>query len=356
MKTIKYYEKLKTFIDTNRDKNAEYLLLVGENTDFDIELLKESNINFKGAIVPQIVYEDFNSDSGIVACELTEDSDTIFIEDITNIDLKKEDFTQYDSVILVVDGLSKHLTTFLESIFHLLPIDCEIVGGGAGKMTLKQEPVIFSKDGILQDAAILIAGKQVISVGVENGWEYLEGPFIVTSAEKNLLKSLNFSNAFDVYKSIVEESSGLKFNEEQFFNIAKSYPLGIIRFNKEIVVRDAIGLDENGNIILIGDIEQNSTINFLTGKKDKLINSSSFAIKNALKKIKDKDNIKNIIIFDCISRKEFLEKDFKKELAVIKDAVPTKRVFGALSLGEIANSGNEYINFYNRTCVVGVLC
>eukprot|EP01029_Cantina_marsupialis_P012729 TRINITY_DN2810_c0_g2_i1.p1 TRINITY_DN2810_c0_g2~~TRINITY_DN2810_c0_g2_i1.p1 ORF type:complete len:296 (+),score=52.32 TRINITY_DN2810_c0_g2_i1:61-888(+) len=272
----------------------------------------------------------------------------------SDIDIMK--LSNFDSILIMLDGLSKYVTTFLETVFQRLPINSEVIGGGAGKMTLKQEPVIFSNKGIFKDAAIVLTSKSKVTVGIENGWEYLEGPFIVTSVQKNILKSLNFKSAFELYKEVVEKDSGLKFDKNNFLDIVKAYPLGIVKFNEDIIVRDAIALDEDGNMVLVGDIEQNSTINILKGQKERLIESSSIAIKNALAKVKEKEKINNIILFNCISRTIFLEKDFKKELGAIKSEVPTKRVFGAMTLGEIANNGNEYINFYNKTCVVGVLC
>lgn len=356
MESIRYYEKLDDFLELNRNSSSKFFLLVAENFSFDFEKLKNSGLNFKGAIVPQVVYEDYNSDKGMVACELDESVGAFILEDMTNIDIRKDELSKFDSILLILDGLSKHITTFLESIFQTLPINSEIIGGGAGKMTLKQEPVIFSTKGIFQDAAVILTEKSTLSVGVENGWEYLEGPFIVTSAHKNTLKSLNFVNAFDLYKQIVERNSGLKFDEMDFFDIAKAYPFGIVKFNNEIIVRDPIGLDEKGNIVLVGDIEQNSTVNILIGDKKRLIESSATAINKALNKVNDLNKIKHVILFDCISRTIFLEEDFKKELNEIKRAIPEKKVFGALSLGEIASNGNEYINFYNKTCVVGVLC
>ena len=251
--------------------------------------------------------------------------------------------------------LKKHsITYFLETIFKVLPEESQLIGSGAGKMTLKQEPVIFSRRGIFQNAALIVSHKNEIKVGVENGWEYLEGPFLVSSSNKNILKSLNFKNAFDVYKNIVEKDSGLTFTDDNFFDIAKSYPLGIVKFNKEIVVRDPIALDENNNLILVGDVEQNATINILKGEKSRLIASAKTAIVKVLNKT-DKD-FENVLVFDCISRSIFLKDEYKQEILNIKNEIPDKKLFGALTLGEISNSGNEYINFYNKTCVVGVLC
>ena len=66
------------------------------------------------------------------------------------------------------------------------------------------------------------------------------------------------------------------------------------------------------------------------------------------------------IIIDCISRTLFLEEEFPKELAAITEAMPNsdgKETLpqGVLSLGEISSGGDGYLEFYNKTLVVGIL-
>ena len=374
MKNTILYKNLDEFIESSKDCKSEFFLLVAENCDFDFDKLKQSNINFSGAIVTQVIFDNSNYDDAIVASKL-ENEEVKLIQNLDNPQLNEDDFETAQSMLVLLDGLSSNITTFLDSLFEVLPIDIEILGGGAGKLTLKQEPVIFSNEGIFENAAIAMIRKSKLYVGVENGWEFLEGPFMVTSSNKNVLKSLNFMDAFEAYKSVVEKDCGLKFNtafdtykdviekesgeiinQDNFFDIAKSYPLGIVKFDKEIVVRDPISLDENGNMILVGDLEQNSTVNILKGNKNSLISSSGNAMTSAMNAKNSNSKPKNVILFDCISRCIFLEDDFKKELNEIKKNMPQNNLFGALTLGEIANNGNEYINFYNKTCVVGVLC
>lgn len=361
MKNLAYYKTLDEFIKETSGEENEFFLFVAEKTEFSINKLQNSNIKFCGAIFPQVLINEKTYETGIVSVELDQETQSFLIKDIENFKLTKEDFCQEtDSISIVVDGLSSKITPFLESIFISLPLDTEIIGGGAGKLTLKQEPVIFTNEGIFEDAAIILALTSNLFVGVENGWEYLEGPFIATSTDRNVVHSLNFEKAFDLYKKVVEKDSGIRFTEDNFFDLAKSYPLGIIKFDDEIVVRDPIAKDENGNLILVGDLEQNSTVNILKGKKENLIASSGTAALKALEKkrnaCQDVCTLEGVVLFDCISRSIFLEDKFKDELSEIKKHIPTKDIFGALTLGEIANNGNEYINFYNKTCVLGILC
>ncbi len=355
MQNIRVYKNIEEFIQDNLNNKRKQFLFVAEECTFNIKKLQESGISFSGAILPQIIFNNINSKSALLACELEESTNVHFVDDMSSFNLKRDEFFDINSLIVILDGLSPNITNFLETLFQILPENLEILGGGAGKLTLNQEPVIFSNDGLFKNSAILLSTKKSIHVGVENGWEYLAGPFIASSSKKNILKSLNFVNAFDIYKKVVEKDSGLILTNDNFFDISKAYPLGIVKFNKEIIVRDPISKNEKGYMLLIGDIEQNSTIEILKGDKKSLILSSGNAIDLALKAIQNKD-FNNVMIFDCISRSIYLEDEFDKELEEIRKKIPNKNLFGALTLGEIANNGNEYINFYNKTCVVGILC
>ena len=354
MKTVKFYKNLESLLEVEKDNSSKVFMLVAEGVSFDSTNLNNSKLDYCGAIVPQVIFEDKNYEEGIVFCELNDTCDYTLLEDMSNIKLDEDTFDGKNSFTILLDGLSSNITYFVETIFEYVPSNSSVIGSGAGKLTLKQEPVIFSRKGIFQNAAIILADSVTVSVGVENGWTYLEGPFMVSDSEKNVLKTLNFEKAFDVYKRVVEKDSGLKFNDDNFFDIAKSYPFGIVKFNKDVVVRDPITLDENGNMVLVGDLEVNATVNILKGVKSELIASA----KTAIKKIVDNNEVKSdfVMLFDCISRCIYLEDEYQKEINNIAEEIPGKKLFGALTLGEISNRGDEYIFFYNKTCVIGAQC
>ncbi len=353
-----YFETFEAFEKNFNCEGKRLLFFVAEHTVFKNEQLQQKCSDYVGAILPHVVYGAKSFDSGLIVCELEDDATLIKIPDIQNAQIDNTLLEKKKSVTVILDGLSAHITKFIEMLFEKVDVDAEIVGGGAGKLTLEQEPVIFSPEGIEQDAAFIIASNGELHVGVENGWTYLEGPLIVTDCQKNILKSLNFQNAFSFYKEIVEKDSGLTFTEDNFFDISKSYPLGIVKYNKDVIVRDPIALTENQEMILVGDIETNASLNILKGDKNNLIQSSENAVLGALKNVPEdkQNNIKMAVVFDCISRCIYLEENFTKELNEIQKHIPNTTIFGALTLGEIANNGQDYINFYNKTCVVGVSC
>ena len=62
---------------------------------------------------------------------------------------------------------------------------------------------------------------------------------------------------------------------------------------------------------------------------------------------------KTILLIDCISRGLFLGEGFIREIEAVRAG--NTPLIGALTLGEIANDGKDYMELYNKTCVVGIL-
>jgi len=337
------------FIDSFKDSNQNLLLLVAEHCNFEHARLCEINPKVSGAIFPQVIYEDKNYDNVMVVIDLGKNAKVTLssFEDFNKIKIDKN----ADDIILFLDALSNNITNFLEDLYELTSIHTNIIGAGAGKLTLKQEKVLFTKESIIQDGALLVTNSWHIKTSVRHGWEPIAGPLIASNVQSTLLHSLDYKDAFEVYKEIVEKDSKLIFNENNFFDIAKSYPLGISRLNDEILVRDPIAREKN-SLVLVGDMDNNSVVYILKGDKEKLIESAKTATKEAVSK---KETLRGIFIIDCISRVLFLEDDFREELYTIRENINTDNaiIFGVLSLGEIANTNNDYIDFYNKTCVIG---
>jgi hypothetical protein len=356
MKKSKLYFCVKDFLDDNKNNTKKIFVLVAEYTNFNLEDLKDYEGEIFGGIVPFVVYNNEYYNKGIIACSLDENSDFLLVEDLNHLNVNHTFFENRKSFLVLLDGLSPNITNFLENLFEVVCENAQIIGGGAGKMTFENDPVIFTKDKIYKNAAIVIATAMNLHSKIANGWEYLDGPFLTTNSEKNILKTLDFKNAFDVYKSVVEKNCGMSFNDDNFFDIAKSYPFGIVKFNNQTIVRDPIYIDQNNNIVLVGDIFQNSTINILKGDTSNLIKDSSTAVKELLEESNSSLN-HDVIIFDCISRSIFLGDNFSSELDEMKSHMKKDAtLFGALTLGEICSDTDKYISFYNKSCIVGVLC
>lgn len=174
----------------------------------------------------------------------------------------------------------------------------------------------------------------------------------MTESIGNQIISLNWQPAFEVYQQVIAEHSQQQIRSDNFFHLAKSYPFGLTKLGNEFVIRDPI-TTENNRLICVGDVPVGSFVHVMHGDVINLPKAAADAKSKAQQVFTQTDTIDVHLFIDCISRVLFLAEDFSKELA--NAAVPNLPMVGALTLGEIANSGQDYLEFYNKTAVVALL-
>lgn len=320
--------------------------------------LKKSNASLIGGIFPSIIYENKKYDQGTVFIGLDDLMQVNSLLDISQKDAKELDYeveeqtSQFDSSVKTmftfVDGLTTNIGTSIDVLFDNFGLDINYIGGGSGSLSFEQKPSIFSNQGLLKDAFIYAYSTRESSIGVNHGWESISGPYEVTKSEATVIKELDHKPAFEVYKKVVDSVSGEAILDTNFFDIAKSFPFGVNTMTEEKIVRDPIVL-HGTDLVCVGNVEEGSYVDILQGKSENLIN----AAKNASELSKDEMKFEQsfTIFIDCISRVLFLENEFNNEvLAVHEEGIP---LVGALSFGEIANNGRNYLEFYNKTAVIG---
>lgn len=345
----------------NNNISSVLILSCDENQYTDIELnpfLKSLNVSIFGGIFPQIIYGRENLTRGNIVVGLEENISPVIIENLSDKDEQIEDEIEekfslnrpIDTMFVFVDGFSSTIATLINELFNYFGLEHNYIGGGAGSLSFIQKPCIYTNKGLLQDSAIIVATNLKSGIGVKHGWKKISGPFQITKSNKNIIQELDYKPAFEVYKEVIETKSNNKFNENNFFDIAKGYPFGISKIGSEKVVRDPIST-QNNSLICVGEVREGDYVDILMGEKNSLIN----AAKDAYTIAKDNyrgENMQITFFIDCISRVLFLGEDFKDELNIVHDEFLT---IGALTLGEIANSGQDYLEFYNKTAVVCVL-
>lgn len=261
------------------------------------------------------------------------------------------DLGEAQTMVIYVDGLSSRISSLVDGLFDVFGLEINYIGGGAGSLSFVQKPCLFTNQGLIQDSAVLALMELQCGIGVSHGWESVGNTFKVTEVERNVIKSLDWKPAFEVYRQVVEEVSGQTFNDDNFFDIAKGYPFGINRAGSERIVRDPIALGDDGSMICVGELPPDSYVDILAGTTKGLISAAETAMQRGQDAFAGKTAVSALFI-DCISRVLFLEDEFPLELeAVSASSLP---FVGALTLGEIANSGDDYLEFYNKTAVIAV--
>ena len=345
--------------------NVKSILILACENDLDAtidvdSILKKCKLPIFGAIFPQIIYQNQNYSSGTLVVGIEQFVKTSVIHELSNPNLVFEDIFEIapfeqdcKTVFLFVDAFARRIPAFIEGFFNIYGLEFNVIGAGAGHLDLVQHPCIFTNDGLLQDAAIIVGINVDSGVGVKHGWKDLSGPYKASSAVKNTLFSLDEEDAFSLYKRIIKEDSGKEISAKNFFEIANAYPFGISRLGVEKIVRDPFKVSEDGSIFFLGNIPQGVYLHILKGDSDSLIEAAADASSQAQKNLISNNINKSILFIDCISRVLFLKEDFSSELnAVYNPKIP---MIGALTLGEIANNKKEYLEFYNKTAVVAII-
>ena len=343
--------------DRNPEIKSIIVLSCDENQipkDIWDKTLKDVKTTIFGGIFPKIFHYRSVMDKGhIIAClkeeftidvikEISSDSRSIE-EQVSAIKLDKETKSRY----VFLDGLSTQIASLIESLYNNWGLESNYVGGGAGSLSFQRKPCLITNKGLLEDSCIIASSKNESKIGVAHGWKKISDTLRFTEVDKTKIVSLDFEPAFEVYKKVIEAFSGEVMTEDNFFEIARSFPFGISINGEENIVRDPVMLEGN-SIVCIGEVPADSYAHILNGKSQDLIKAAEQA--HNMSHLEE-NSIK--ICFDCISRALFMGDKFEEEL--IKISGDDTNSIGALSIGEIANSGDDYLEFYNKTIVVSNL-
>jgi hypothetical protein len=319
-----------------------------------------------GGIFPALIYGREKLDRGTIIVGLPVAADLHIVPRLSDTSVDYEEILDREipefstagmvgryTMFVFVDGLAARISALIDSLFNLFGLEINYLGGGAGSLSFERKPCLFSNQGLLQDSAVLAVTMLKSGIGVSHGWTSIKGPIKVTEAAGNVIKTLNWQPAFDVYRQVVEAESGRSFTATNFFEIAKGYPFGINRLGAEKIVRDPIQKEDDGSLVCVGEVPAGTFVDILAGTTESLVDAACQALHRSLTAIGPALESRLTIFVDCISRVLFLQDEFGREL----DAVHTEEIplIGALTMGEIANSGQEYLEFYNKTAVVGIV-
>jgi len=324
-------------------------------------VLTRINIPIFGGIFPAIIYAGEKLERGSLVVGFHTESKVVIIDSlsddqadyISQIDDNIKSVEDVKTIFSFVDGFSRRIDAFINSMFTVFGLGCNYLGGGAGSLSMTQKPCLFTNDGLVQDKAVLALLATPSGVGVSHGWQSISGPYRVTEADHNLIRTLDWKPGFAVYQDAIMAHSKTRIKEDNFFDIAKSYPFGIAKLDSERIVRDPVKLMDDGAIMCVGEVPEGSFVDILHGDVQSLITAAGRARELSTKSYQGRSENAPRVFIDCISRVLFLGDRFEEEIHAVWDQ--DQVLFGACTIGEIANSGSDFLEFYNKTAVVGIL-
>jgi len=313
-----------------------------------------------GGVFPEVVHGTLHSPTGLVTVSL---ADVVPLVVVSGLDQTSTDYgaalaalpDETPSLLVLVDGLAPYIARFVESVFDQVGGGPFVVGGGAGSLSFQSRPCLFTPAGMRANAALVASLPQPLGIGVDHGWEPVDGPFLVTQSKGNRILQLNYRPAAEIYRQCVEPRVGEALTPENFFGHAKAYPFGMVRPDGSLLVRDPIVMD-GGELVCVGEVPVQTAVHVLRGSDQNLIDAAARGAASAVRALGAPPA--GGLLIDCISRVLFLGERFTEELAAVQDSLQgadatARPPFGALTLGEIANNGTHCLEFYNKTFVLG---
>jgi hypothetical protein len=341
------------------------LILAADANGFTPEqvdpILTKVSLPLFGGIFPEIIHGREHLGTGTLVIGLPYPAHVEIISDLSDdradyerlIDEKLSGHPRGNTMFVLVDGFAKRIAALIEALFSVLGLELDYIGGGAGSLSFVQKPCLFTNRGLVLDCAVLALSGIHTGVGVNHGWMEVSGPYQVTRSRGNVIEELDRVPALDVYRTVVEARTGKPLTAEGFFALAKGFPFGISKLGEEKIVRDPISMTADGSLVCVGEVPQGCFVHILEGDADTLVAAARKALALGQAAYAGPGEPQATLFIDCISRSLALGEDFGRELDAVAD--PSMPLVGALTLGEIANSGKDYLEFYNKTSVVGVL-
>jgi hypothetical protein len=329
--------------------------------------MSETGTPFFGALFPALIDGVETHDQGVLAFAVPAlaepalvrglDTDRFRIPDCLPLLRDCGERGLKPTAMVLVDGAAPNISLFLQGLYNQLGAAVSYWGGGAGSGSHRAQQCVFTRDGVAQGAAVLALSALPSRMGVGHGWREIKGPFVVARSNRNVIAQLNWENALERYRSVVERDANVTITRENFYEVASAYPFGIRKENEEVVVRCAVAIGEGGTLVCAGEVPENAILSILKGEPELLVAAAGRAARDARP---DEDvKIRHCLLADCVSRVRFLQDRFGEELAAIdaglrgvtRDCSP----LGMLTLGEISSDGGAYLDYFNKTCVVAVL-
>lgn len=358
-------EIVRHLIQQCHSPNLMAAILVGDKTELHIpdliNALNQHHIPFVGGIFPGIIVGNQRYESGVAVTVIPMFHKPVVIKDLQGTSFSLDELNVLDKSVeeshgqatafVLVDGLTTNIALFLSRLFNRYANKVKYIGGGAGSLSFERKAYVFDNGGMYQDAAIVALLKMQSHIGVRHGWRDLRGPFRATRTNRNVVLELNGEPAFKKYSGIVNLISKKTLNKDNFFDIAKEFPLGLYFKGVDRIVRDPITFTDEGGLVCVGEVRENSLVYILRGHNKELIYEAGRATRDAVGK---EAHVDQCFVVDCISRVLFLQEHFVEELNNVLSALPagTPEPVGMLTLGEIGSYSTGSVEFFNKTIVI----
>jgi len=252
-------------------------------------------------------------------------------------------------LILLASGMGHNGQELVEGILDIAGNDITMFGGLAADDIRFERNYVFSAEEVLENGVIVLAfDPEKIDVHglATSGWVGLGKDLTITSAESNVVYSIDDQPALDVYKKY------LSVQEEDLPAIGVEYPLLIKRDYDSYSLRAVMGVNrEEKALVFAGTVPQDSIVTFSSSPGFEVIERTKEKILEFYNRHTQADMI---LLFSCMARHLALGPVITEEILypVEKWGQP---VTGFFTYGEIGTNPGKPCDFFNQTYSLVIL-
>lgn len=257
------------------------------------------------------------------------------------------------AVLVFGRGTDMNGSALIDGLLARIGQDVPVSGGLAGDDgAFVDTLVVGPTDGTVYGAvAVGLFGDNLsISHGSFGGWQPFGPSRRVTSAEENILHTLDDEPALEVYKRYLGDyakdlpASGLLFPFEMLGADATSQGL----------IRTILGVDEKtGSLILAGSVAQGGLLRMMHASTDALVEGAE----RAAAACGTADGAGLALLVSCVGRKLVMGDRVDEEVEAVADVLgQSMTLTGFYSYGELSPLGNTGVcSLHNQTMTIAVI-
>lgn len=235
------------------------------------------------------------------------------------------------SILILSEGTISNGDFLIQGVNSVVPHEVLVTGGLAGDSGRFTQTYVgvneVAQPGVI--ASIGFYGDAIqVSHGSQGGWTEFGPIRTVTSAEKNVLFTMDNVNALELYKRYLGERA------DELPGSALLFPLCIIGDDGSMLVRTILNIDEEkGSMTFAGNIPNGAKVQFMMANFDHIIEGAEDAA--AQNDAVEKPDL--AILISCVGRRIVLGQRTEEELDAVIERIGDNTTYcGFYSNGEIS--------------------
>ncbi len=258
------------------------------------------------------------------------------------------DETGADTLLLLIDASMPDIGSLLDRLYLAVGNQVRYAGANVGSERFEPLPSVFDNTRFVQGAALALMLPRHPGAALAHRYCRTTSLCVATGTQGNRIAVIDGRPAFEVYQELIAEAHDVELSRENFYQHAVHFPLALHLAEGEPLVRIAVSVGDDGSLLCAGEVPEFSLLHVVEAAHP---DSPETALAVAAE-LRGHDPAA-VLTFYCAGRLlHHGDTAAVTELAELGHSLAPAPIFGALSLGEIANyRGQGYPRFHNATVV-----